>query len=316
MIRYESTPQQVLPTALAFLHDQYDALLCSGTSLAMFHDGTVSHTRSMRGSPGYGRGFYDRIRAGDSEIFETRVPRPQGSGPPHILDSLITTHLPYGLPVINRKAIGQFTVSFLPGDVATRDAPSSANSVSVPELFPGSITIFRNEIGRYDPVGFVEDIVDLIWEHENEFCLRALSGLPRHEGALEYENGAGLGDLLERACSMANPDPNSPVQLDTVFMPRELFSRSAPDDYYVNTVKVQSSAPGGLPMYGLGHRLIPENTLYIISSARGPTFIDGPTTITCTESKLVLHRYSSVVLPPASGSAVPLGFKIDIKAVS
>ncbi len=80
MIRYEPTPQQVLPIALAFLHDHYDALLCSGTSLAMFHDGTVAHTRSRQGSSGYGRGFYDSMRPGDEEVLETRVPQPQSPG--------------------------------------------------------------------------------------------------------------------------------------------------------------------------------------------------------------------------------------------
>ena len=315
-MRYKSTPQQVLPTALAFLHDQYDALLCSGTSLAILHDGTVSHTRSQRGSPGYGRGFYDSIQTEDREVLETRVPQPKGYGQPYLLDSLITTHLPFGLPVVNRKTIAPLTVSFLPGDVPTRGAPSGANSVDVPELLPGSLTIFRNEIGRYDPVGFVEEIVETIWDHENEFCLKALSGLPRHGETLECRDDVGLGDLLERVRIMANPDPDSPVQLDTVFMPRELFYKSAPDEHYVNTMKVQSGAPGGLSMSGLGHRLIPENTLYVISSARGPTFINGPTTIACTESKLVVWRYSSVVSPPCGDPAVPLGFRIDVKNVS
>ncbi len=165
-------------------------------------------------------------------------------------------------------------------------------------------------------MGFVDDVVETIWDHENEFCLKALSGLPRHGDTLECRDDVGLGDLLERVRIMANPDPDSPVQLDTVFMPRELFSRSAPDGHYMNAMKAQPRAPGGLSMSGLGHRLIPENTLYVISSARGPTFINGPTTIACTESKLVVWRYSSVVSPPCGDPAVPLGFRIDVKSVS
>ena len=316
MIRYESTPQQVLPKALSFLYAHYDALLCPGTSLAIMPDLTIHHTRSQQGSPDYGRGFYDKIRAGDMNIFETRVPPPQGSGQYYLSASLVITHLPFGLPIIHRKTIDPFTTSFLPCDTPTSEASSSADCVDVPEPLPSHTDISRKCVGRYDLTGFVEEIVDPIWEDENEFCLKELSGLPRHEGALEYRDDMGLGDLLEHIRIMANPDPDSPVKLDTVFMPGELFSKSAPDEHHVNTAMVKSSAPGCPSMFGMGHRLVPENTLYVISSACGPRFINGPTTITCTESNFGVLRYSSVVSPPADDPAVPYGFKIDIKAVS
>ena len=165
-------------------------------------------------------------------------------------------------------------------------------------------------------MAFVRDIAQLVWDHENQLCLEALSGLPLHERAFEYTDDTGLGDLLGFAHKALNPDPTSFMVLDTVFMPHELFLKSDPNDTYGNYVIGPPNVAAYPPMFGLGHESIPANTLYVTSSAHGPRFINAPITLTCTESEFLVGCYSRVVLPPTGGSAVSYGFKIDIKDVS
>ena len=313
--RYGSSEQPVLPAALSFLHAKYDTLLCPDTSLDILPGGKIRYTRPQQGSSDYDREFYDKHRSGVDGVFETRVPPSRGSSPYCLSGSPITENLPFMLNVCPRAEIGQFTMPPWSGDAPASGSLPHANGVNVPELDSEQFVISRDE-HRLNSVTFVREIVRTILNRDNRLCLGALSELPKHGEPFEYGGNTRICDLLESVRKAVNPDPDSPVMLDTVLLPRRLFSMLAPVEGHEDSVPTRSSEADCPPMLGLGHESIPDSTPYAISSAHGPTFIDGPTTITCTEYEFVVNRYSGVVLLPASDPAMPYGFEIAVKAAS
>lgn len=64
----------------------------------------------------------------------------------------------------------------------------------------------------------------------------------------------------------------------------------------------------------IGHAQVPPGSMYAMAHSRGPFFVSGPTTLTCTGEEIVVRRHCWVEhLTEAMPGEAPFGEVADVR---
>jgi len=321
MNRYGQRDRDALPSMLALLYERRDSLLRPGNSLALQPNGRIYGIVSRKVTEA--RDFYELRKGGVPVDISASVPdggrdfpsdifTPGSAYMPHGSRASRSAHLPFGFRCA-RSVSPAHAIALAPWPGSPRVPDAAAGGVGkIPEMRPARFSVPRHGFDQYGTGTFLEGIVPPVMSHENDVCARELSSFCFH--AARYSSRAGQTlDGLCRFVDAINRNYAPPVRLDTVFVGIEVAYALANIKPHGTAVEETQGAVehGGLRV--LGNERIPEDAMFVMSHARGPVFVSGPTTITCAEDEFSIGRYCQLVSPQGGLSGkTPYGLKLDV----
>lgn len=298
-----------LPAMLEYLYVRRESLLREGLSLAMEPQGRIRGIVSSPASAGID--YYQMRSGGAGDDLSTTVPRDgaDGDGPGTFYSS--SAHLPCGFRTARSTSPVHTAVPvFRPEPPPGGDSPGQPVG-SFPRMEPTEFSFPRAGFDQDGPGMFVEAVVPQVLSHEDGVCFRELGRFGPYGKGYVRRDGHTLADLCEFVGGLNAGYPPF-MRLDTAFVGRGLFSELA-------------DGPVGAPLQGtadtvdldgvrlIGHGMVPDGEVYAMSHTHGPIFVNGPTTLTCTEDEFVVGRYCQAVSPHGGLSGrTPYGIKAGV----
>lgn len=166
-----------------------------------------------------------------------------------------------------------------------------------------------------DAMGFA------IKEYEDAMCLERLEGLGAVDDVYTCRQDSTLGGLVRFVAGLNAARPRA-LRLDTILVNYDMCLA-----LFWNDRRTASWAPG-YPFYDgrllyrnmsalvgiafLHHPDVPHDGAYALSSAQGPVFVHGPSSIRCTAESIVMRRQCGVVEPPEGAPGCPWGVRFGV----
>lgn len=310
MDRYGRRDRDALPSMLALLYERRGSLLRPGLSLALQPGGKIQGIVSRSGREA--RDFYEMRRDGAAVDISTTIAKGESAEIPSGMFDPGSAHLPFGFRCA-RSASPAHAIALAPWPGSPGATDTATEEIGeIPEIRPAGFSVPRHGFDQYGAETFLEGIVMPIMSHEGDLCVRELSNFCFHMS--RYSGGGGQAlDGMCRFVEALNSDYPPSTRLDTVFVDTEIAHALAGAKPQGVAVEGTQSAVeyGGLRV--LGNERVPEDAMFAMSHARGPVFVNGPTTITCTEDEFVVGRYCQLVSPQGGLSGkTPYGLRLDV----
>ena len=267
-----------------------------GASAVILGNGVVHHV----GAPG----TEARGAKGEPRGVRTTVSRPQDGDPDLATVRQHVAHLSYGFHAMHLVPMDEARMAILLSSSRHSIIPFMAGQRQA-GVYSATFTVDDGALEDPSPRQFIGDIMSEVWPLEDSRCLDYLGGLLPHEASLGGHVGpedvAGLVDGL-------NGGDSSPARLDTAFVSPSLLDPARRGQARTGHENVLRCAGVSI----ISSDGVPEGEMYVISSHRGPVFINGPTVIHCGEGELAVARYCAVHGPLDGTPGQGRGFRVTV----
>jgi len=166
------------------------------------------------------------------------------------------------------------------------------------------------------------DLEPMVWAHEDGMCLDRLEGLARVGDTYGYRWNS-TPDELAGFVSRLNASRPRALRLDRVIVNYGMYltlfgndsrtpswSRGYP--FYDGRLLYQNmSVLDGIAL--LHHPDVPHDGAYALSSAQGPVFVHGPSTMESSSDEIEISRHCGLVEPPRGAPGCPWGVRFGVE---
>lgn len=183
------------------------------------------------------------------------------------------------------------------------------------------IVVPMHELGRFAPSHIGEGL-GAMEMREDAICLWRLARLGRIRKTYVYRWGDTLYDLAGFVAGLNDARPGM-LHLDTVIvdsgMYMALFPGTDPNHAWFSGYPDRDGKPRYQNMYVLGgiaflhHPGVPHGRAYAMSSAQGPVFVHGPSSMRFTRNGLEIARSCGVEDPPGAPPGLPWGVMFETR---
>lgn len=307
---YEPRDFVTLPLMLEYLYERRESLLRPGLSLAMQPQGRIHGIVSLPGHSG--RGYYEMRHSGIRDDLSTAVSRDgSGNSDPELFYSA-SAHLPFGFRVARSASPRHTVVPVFRPEPPSRADPAVRPVGSFPDMAPMEFSVPRHGFDQHTIGMFIEAMISPVLSHENDVCARELQRFGFYDKDYIYADRHTLSHLRSFVESL-NSNYAPFMRLDTAFIGNELFSALIGDPVGTPTQGTADTVDlGGVRV--MGHELVSNEEMFVMSHTHGPIFVNGPTTLTCTEDEFIVGRYCQVVSPQGGLSGrTPYGIRAGVR---
>ncbi len=267
-----------------------------GAAAVIFGNGVVHHVGAPGAAPDGSKG--------EPRGMRTTVPNPRDGGPD--LGKARPARVPLSCGFRTKHLVPTNYAGVVPRLAAFHHniIPFTANRMQA-SLLSATFAVDGEALDDGDPRRLLDSIVPDVWALEDTHCTEQLGSLLWHD--MPLENCASAGAIAKFAMELT-AGSGKPPQFDTAFVsPRlmgSLMRRSGSQDYENATQDHGVSIISG--------EGVPEGTMYVTSSLRGPVFVNGPTVLRREEGALVVSRYCATRAPPGGEPGENPGFAVAV----